>query len=267
MVRGRKYIYYGDIRHEIGQGHLFYLSAGCHYTEEVPENGEAFEQISVYCTPGQLSHVLNLLSVHYRFQPENSHCCDSCSGTKHVVCPEWDAVRHFYTDIGQYLREDIFHRDKTVGLLKMTELIYLILTREDCCLKNRILETIDSDKDNFEQIIQRNVFNDLSIEELARLCNRSPTSFKKEFKRCFYEPPHKWFIRQRLMHARLLLVSTGKPVTEIGNECNFSNTSHFIKLFRKEYGMTPANYRSRHIGRHAADLAKRHDPVRQKMSV
>ena len=60
-------------------------------------------------------------------------------------------------------------------------------------------------------------------------------------------PPHKWYIRQRLMHSRLLLISTSKSISEIGNECTFPNTSHFIKLFKKEYQMTPATYRHRHL--------------------
>ena len=49
------------------------------------------------------------------------------------------------------------------------------------------------------------------------------------------------------MHSRLLLISTSKSISEIGNECTFPNTSHFIKLFKKEYQMTPATYRHRHI--------------------
>ena len=73
---------------------------------------------------------------------------------------------------------------------------------------------------------------DISVEELAGKCNRSLTSFKKEFRKHFFEPPHKWFIRQRLMHSRLLLISTNKSISEIGNDCNFPNTSHFIKLFK-----------------------------------
>lgn len=48
------------------------------------------------------------------------------------------------------------------------------------------------------------------------------------------------------MHARLLLISTNKSVSEIGNECAFPNTSHFIKLFKKTYDYTPAGYRHRH---------------------
>lgn len=48
------------------------------------------------------------------------------------------------------------------------------------------------------------------------------------------------------MQARLLLISTSKSISEIGVECTFPNTSHFIKLFKKEYGSTPAIYRMRH---------------------
>ena len=48
------------------------------------------------------------------------------------------------------------------------------------------------------------------------------------------------------MQSRLLLISTSKSISEIGIECTFPNTSHFIKLFKKQYGTTPAIYRSRH---------------------
>ena len=114
-------------------------------------------------------------------------------------------------------------------------------------LKSKVLSNMDLMKENFEQTIQNYIFSDISVDELASKCNRSLTSFKKEFRKHFYEPPHKWFIRQRLMHSRLLLISTNKSISEIGNECTFPNTSHFIKLFKKEYGMTPSHYRHRHM--------------------
>lgn len=54
------------------------------------------------------------------------------------------------------------------------------------------------------------------------------------------------------MHSRLLLISTNKSISEIGMECNFPNTSHFIKLFKKQYGQTPATYRTCQVGHPAA---------------
>lgn len=246
VVRGKKYIYYGDVRHEVNKGDVFYLGTGNHYTEDVPEGNKPFEQIVFYYTPEQLGRTLNQLSMHYRLTITNDHSCPNCRNQSHVVYPAWNTLKTFFSTIGQYLKEDVFNRDEAAENIKITELVYLILAQKDCCLKNKILSNIDLMKESFEQIVQNNIFNDISIEELAQKCNRSLTSFKKEFRKHFYEPPHKWFIKQRLMHSRLLLISTNKSISEIGNECNFPNTSHFIKLFKKEYSLTPATYRNRH---------------------
>lgn len=161
--------------------------------------------------------------------------------------PAWNALRNFFINTNAYLRDEEGLPDETGESIKMTELIYLIASHEDCCIKSRLLSNIDTARKSFEQTVYDHIFKDVSIEELARLTNRSLTSFKKEFRRHFQMPPHKWFIRQRLMHSRLLLISTSKSISEIGNECTFPNTSHFIKLFKKEYQMTPAAYRHRHL--------------------
>ena len=246
VVRGKKYIYNGDMRIEVDRGDLFYMSAGLHYIEDIPEGNKPFEQILFYYTPEELSNILNSLSINYHLCITNDHSCPNCHNKSYVVYPGWSTLRNFVSTVSQYIKDDVFSHDETAACIKMTELMYLILSNKDCCLKGKILSNIDTDKESFEQIINRNIFNDVSIEELASQCNRSLTSFKKEFRKHFYEPPHKWFIKQRLMHSRLLLISTNKSISEIGVECSFPNTSHFIKLFKKEYEMTPAAYRQCH---------------------
>ncbi len=246
VLRGKKYIYNGDQRREVNRGDMFYLSSGNHYTEEIPEDNKPFEQIMFYYSPEKMSSILANLSMNYSLKIANDHSCPNCHEQNHVIYPAWNTARNFFNTVNQYIREGLLTHDETAVSIKMTELIYLIISRADCCLKTKVLENTDLHKENFEQIIHRNIFNDISIETLAQLCNRSLTSFKKEFKKHFFEPPHKWFIRQRLMHSRLLLISTSKSILEIGNECNFPNTSHFIKLFKKEFGMTPNAYRNHH---------------------
>ncbi len=248
VVRGKKYFYNGDQRQEANKGDVFYLGKGCHYLEDVPEgNMKPFEQTIFYYNTEDLNKILNHLRVAYRLNVNNSHSCDNCRNQSYVVYPGWEVIKTFFASAGQYLREGFFEENPTAEALMLTELVYIILANEDCCLKSKILKDIDFVTAGFEQIIQKHIFDDIPIEELARECNQSLTSFKKEFKKHFYESPHKWFVRQRLMHSRLLLISTGKSVSEIGNECNFPNTSHFIKLFKKEYGTTPIGYRNEHL--------------------
>lgn len=247
ILRGTKYVYDGDKRQTLSRGDIFYFGLGHHYVENFPENGQPFEQILFYYTPTDLQRILLHLNISYGLNISNEHSCENCHNRSHVAQSGWNALRNFFTNTNNYLRDEGFHHDETGENIKMTELIYLLISHDDCCIKSKLLSNVDLAKENFEQIVFDHVFKDVSIEELARLSNRSLTSFKKEFRRHFQMPPHKWYIRQRLMHSRLLLISTSKSISEIGNDCTFPNTSHFIKLFKKEYQMTPATYRNRHI--------------------
>ena len=222
------------------------MGVGNHYVEEVMEDGRSFEEIVAYYTPEQLQRILLYLNMSYSINITNTHQCERCRRLNHVTMSAASSMRSFFNHAGSYLHDDNFMHDETAENIKITELVYLIISQADSCLKSKVLANVDSASDNFEQTIYSHIFCDVSIEELASKCNRSLTSFKKEFKRHFVMPPHRWFIKQRLMQSRLLLISTSKSISEIGNECTFPNTSHFIKLFKKEYGCTPAIYRARY---------------------
>lgn len=46
--------------------------------------------------------------------------------------------------------------------------------------------------------------------------------------------------------AARLLTSSKDSVTDIGSALGFTNRTHFYKIFKKTYGMTPAEYRKLH---------------------
>ena len=58
VVRGTKYLYYGDSRHTISRGEVFYMGVGNHYVEDIPEEGRNFEQIVIFYSPDQLQRIL-----------------------------------------------------------------------------------------------------------------------------------------------------------------------------------------------------------------
>ena len=247
ILQGTKYIHYGDKRYTISRGDIFYMGVGHHYIENVADENNQFEQIIFFYTPAELQRILSHLNITYGVQISNSHSCDNCRLLAHVTMPATPSIKSFFANCNTYLRNDFFSNDEVAENIKLTELVYMILSLKDGCLKSKMLNNVDVARENFDQIVYDHIFKDVSIEELASASNRSLTSFKKEFKRRFVIPPHKWYIRQRLTHSRMLLLSTSKSVSEIGNACAFPNTTHFIKLFKKEYNVTPANYRSEHL--------------------
>ncbi|HEX8145172.1 MAG TPA: AraC family transcriptional regulator [Pyrinomonadaceae bacterium] len=51
----------------------------------------------------------------------------------------------------------------------------------------------------------------------------------------------------RMQRAKLLLESTFLSVKEIMNKVGVSDESHFVRDFKAIYGLTPAQYRARHL--------------------
>lgn len=246
VLHGTQFLYDGDKRRVVHRGDVVYYGIGRHYVESLPEGPHPFEQILFYYTQEDLQRVLAHLNVTYRLKITNSHSCEACRNSSLVATEASTVLRTFFQNTDNYLKECNFHRDETAENIKMTELVYLIASQEDGCIKNRLLCSVDSVQEVFEQVIYDHVFKPVPIEVLAEKTHRSLTSFKKEFRRHFQIPPHKWYVQQRLRHSRLLLISTTKSISEIGNECTFPNTSHYIKLFKRAYHMTPAAYRQQH---------------------
>jgi hypothetical protein len=174
VVRGRKNVYYGDKHYTVSRGDVFYLGVGNHYVEDIPEDGRPFEQIVVYYSPALLQRILLHLSMSYSISITNNHICERCRSMNHVVVSATTAMRSFFAHAATYLQEDNFMHDETAENIKMTELIYLIISQTDGCLKSKVLSNVDSAQENFEQIIYANIFSDISIEMLALFCSASP---------------------------------------------------------------------------------------------
>ncbi|MCD8185777.1 MAG: AraC family transcriptional regulator, partial [Rikenellaceae bacterium] len=172
VLQGKRYIYYGDVRQEICQGSVYYLRAGTHQIEDIPKSGKPFEQIVFYYDNFQINRILNHLNLNYEMQIPQDHECPNCRNRSEVSYPAWSVLKNFFESVHHYHAENVFGQDKAAENIKMTELVYLLLSEEKCCLKRSILNNIDVSLASFEQIIYDNIFRDVTIEELAQQCTR-----------------------------------------------------------------------------------------------
>ncbi|MFI3278284.1 MAG: AraC family transcriptional regulator [Rikenellaceae bacterium] len=244
VLRGEKLIYNGDRSLSVKQGDIFFLGKGIHYIENIVNDNFVFEQVVFFYTSEELEKIITAINISYNLSFSNTHVCSKCQRSNSIALPASRPLANLFINLNSYIKDGEFSHNPAAEGIKLTELIYFILAREENCLKNRVFNSIDTSRGVLEQVVYSHIFDDISVNELASLCNRSLTSFKKEFKRLFEYPPHQWFLRQRLSYSRMLLETTRKSISEIGNECTFPNTSHFIKLFKKFYGHTPASYRN-----------------------
>ena len=130
--------------------------------------------------------------------------------------------------------------------LKFEELIVNIVSNNDHMPLTLYLgELCSRTKPSIKDIMEANFCQNLSIQEFARLCSRSLSAFKSEFKTLYQGTPGTWLRERRLEHSKYLLEISDKSVSEIMDHSGFENPSHFIRIFKSKYGLSPGNYRTR----------------------
>jgi AraC-like DNA-binding protein len=129
--------------------------------------------------------------------------------------------------------------------LKLRELILSILmSRNNPELASYFLSLANNTAPRLREIMESNFRYNLSLEDFARLCHRSLSSFKRDFQQQYREPPGKWLHRKRLEYAAVLLRAGEMSVSQIVFECGFEDMSHFSKAFKAKFGVPPTGFRS-----------------------
>ena len=133
----------------------------------------------------------------------------------------------------------------TLLKLKFEELIVSIFSSNKYLpLKCYFGEISKSSKPSIKENMEDNYTYNLSITEFARLCARSLSSFKSEFKKVYNTTPGKWLQDKRLEHSKYLIETTDNSLDEIYMNSGFENKSHFTRVFKNKYGCTPGKYKS-----------------------
>ncbi len=87
----------------------------------------------------------------------------------------------------------------------------------------------------------------LPLSRLAQSVNLSPTRLCYLFKAETGTPPARYLRTLRMQDATTLLVTTFLSVKEIIGRVGFTDESHFVRDFKRIYGVTPTEYRKQSV--------------------
>ena len=245
VVAGTKRLYHANGVTQCNEGDIFILGSGAHHEENIVAEQGVYEQITVCFDAFVLQWALCLLDVNYGVNLHSHHSCAMCEGRNATSFAASEQLSDLFVAVKSSMRNSMLLKNDVSLLIIFVALIYLMLSSGDNCLRHRLLRMVDSGKRRFLQIVHANIFRNITIEELASLTNRSLTTFKKHFRRTFGTTPHRWIMEQRLLRARIMLHFTSATVSEIAHQSGFVHASHFNKLFRHHFDITPCELRRR----------------------
>ncbi len=100
---------------------------------------------------------------------------------------------------------------------------------------------------NITEYIDINMYNGIKVSDIAEKCGMSYSYFAKRFLSVYGKSCKEYIDTMRLFKAEELLLFTDFDLNYISQETGFSDCSHLIKSFKNFKGITPKQFRLRHM--------------------
>ena len=138
---------------------------------------------------------------------------------------------------------DIFDRGISFNEMLVSRYIYDMLTELMLTDNKARARSYDSVLDEIISYMQEHSAEELTVDFLAKKTMLSEYHFIRVFKAKTGFTPHAYLVSLRLSKAKYLLKTTDLLVKDICFSCGFSDESIFCAAFKKEFGMSPSEYR------------------------
>lgn len=98
---------------------------------------------------------------------------------------------------------------------------------------------------NICNYINRHLEHDLSLDCLSAFFYVSKYHIAHTFKNNMGIPLHQYIMKKRL-HAGKNAILSGQPISRVFHQYGFKDYTSFFRAFKKEYGVSPREYREQH---------------------
>lgn len=190
--------------------------------------------------------------MHFDLYPTKTHICDLLKLPYCVDVGKNKKVKELFSEFTTANKSSSITdkiRVKSCSLDLLAEYIALsqpqnvnVISKSDICINN-ILSYIN---DNLDKTITN--------EDLAAVAHMHPNHMIRFFKNKTDQTPAKYVTMQKMEYAKRLLERSELNVTEIMERIGIDDISHFSKLFKKFYGISPVKYKKHFISSEAHDL-------------
>jgi AraC-like DNA-binding protein len=230
VVNGVKLLHFPGETVRAEPDSVILLKKGIYAMAEYFEDGLTFEALMVFLPRKALKEFMNGQMVETTTEKQDS---------PFLVFPASDLLTEFKAQYRGYFGRSFQGKEQLLSL-KQQELLVLLANSGHGPEAIRFLRSaMNAEPEDLASIVKEYLLQPITLEEMASLSNRSLASFKRDFQRHYQCPPRQWINRQRLEHARMLLDNTDQSVADVALSCGFESASHFIRIFKKEYGITP----------------------------
>lgn len=235
VVNGTKTMYFAEKTVQIHSNEIHLLTAGnCIATVNIADNNP-FESILIFFDNNVLlnfhknhSHIISKLRNNINNKQE------------YIDFQKDDFIKNFIQSLFLILKNKNQPSDEMKNLKVQELFLYLLENDTDKFLSFKNHQNISDSEFKIKKVIAANTNNNLTIGELAFLCDMSASTFKRHFKKIYNSSPIDWNHKQRMKLASKMLLNE-KP-SEVWHKLGFDTHTGFTKSFKKHFGILPKDF-------------------------
>ena len=138
--------------------------------------------------------------------------------------------------VTEYVKNDFFKWQKIHALIV---LVYIEISREKNPLGKIKNQTYLTKLRHFEDLIEDNFRSKKFVKEYALKLNITEKHLNRVAKSCIGKTSTQLINERIILEAKRMLLYSKLNVTQIGEELGYFDNSYFVRLFKKNVGMTP----------------------------
>lgn len=237
VQEGVLYLTQNQISYEISSGNFFLLFPGIEHYGTKPSKG-----ILSY----QWVH-FSLEKDHYQISAFRKAVPFSCSAST-LFLPEKGSLSGekraslLFVQLLDFAKRNQYRQ--TLSCTYSLNLLLVELAEEFLFQKQEQEKKLPAPVFDTVQWIESHFDQPLTVEDLAVKFNYHPAYLTTLFKKYTGMPLLAYLRRTRIQAAKNLLLNKSLRVCQIAPMCGFPDEKHFMKVFKKQEGVTPTQYRN-----------------------
>lgn len=235
VLKGYKHLHIEKEIVEVTPQEIIFLKKGIYAMAEYFEEKKEFEAILLILNQKILQEVI----AEYKVKTTNNY-----SYVPFLRINTNPIIDTYKSQLTEYFTQHLL-KDKDILLLKQKEILLYILKTVPASQTVPFWDSIISTSSGIiTYVMEKYLFQRLSLKDYANLTNRSLSTFKRDFASIYNSSAAKWVNQKRLEHACMLLKNTNDRVSEISAKCGFDSLSYFTRIFKRTYNLTPTEFRA-----------------------
>lgn len=126
---------------------------------------------------------------------------------------------------------------------KLISLLTLLVKAGEGCRKRISRGSQKQDLQELKEYLDEHYKEKISLDNLSEMFFINKFYLTRLFKEQFGMSVNSYLIQVRISHARQLLRYTDMSIEKIGQSCGINDANYFARLFKKQEGVSPGEYR------------------------